>query len=433
MKNTDDRLAALLSLAEVEPDLRYQWRGALPREALAAPTDRTITEYFESHPPAYVEELRAFNQLNSSGESASKRIFVFVVCYNELANLERIVKQYASQEQIDLAHLQLTFLVNYKLRSDAEKTGIDARIFERSVARLIELKKEHDFVHIVAKRFSAETGGLARARKYAMDYSLLSCSLSRHDPAGAVLISNEGDTLELPRNYLRAWVDRFAKNPERLVQGNIAYPGELERAPLVQLYAHVRERVHLGQGLHDRRYPFYEGVMPTGRNYAVHPKVACLAGGIDAIALPGAEDDLTFGSDVHNLVGPESKVFADEIALTTHPRREIVIVHDLLGGRSGPREGWRHLPEAVRPLGATPRTVRAAPARSGPLLARGVHRSRRLRWPCSAVFLGRARDDVLDAFSGARSIAWPGAATARACCCRRCAPRARSRGAWTVV
>jgi hypothetical protein len=97
-------------------------------------------------------------------------------------------------------------------------------------------------------------------------------------------------------------------------------------ASLLALCAHARERVHLGQGLHDRRYPFYEGILPTGRNYAVHPRIACLAGGIDPLPRASAEDSLVFGSDIYNLLGNEAKSFAEDISVITHPRREIVTV-----------------------------------------------------------------------------------------------------------
>lgn len=133
-----------LRLAMVEPKLLYRWRNELPRGALSAPTEQVITEYFESQPREYVDELAAFHQLNSD-DREEKRVFVFVVCYNELSNLARIIEGYARQQGIDIRELQVSFLINYKLRDDIRKNTTDEQIFQSSISTLAKLREA--FIH----------------------------------------------------------------------------------------------------------------------------------------------------------------------------------------------------------------------------------------------------------------------------------------------
>jgi len=320
-----ERIDVLLALADLEPPLAYVPGPDTPP---GASTAIVLDAYFAAQPEAYVRELDAWRARNPP--AADARCFAFVVSYNELDHLAAMVALYAAQPGAD--ELAVVFVVNYTQRDDAEKTRADERTFRASTELLLALQRQHPFVHVVAKRFSSRVGGLARARKYAMDYALRTCG-GTADPDAGVLVANEGDTLAFSDGYLSAYRSRIGTGRERFVQGRVAYPDEIRAAPLLQLYADVRERVHIGQGLRDDRHPGFEGVMPIGRNYAVHPKVAGLAGGIDPVALPSAEDDLTFGFDIYHRLGNAAKEYADDIVVTTHPRREILIVQGLLSGR----------------------------------------------------------------------------------------------------
>src|SRR3989344_4308683 len=151
--------------------------------------------------------------------------------------------------------------------------------------------KSFDSINIVPKCFETSHGGLGRARKYGMDYSLYCLSkLDEKEIDDSFIISNEGDTLSIPEDYVKQYKDSFSRLKHCFIQGKVVYPEEVNNSRLVKIYSDVRECVHMGQGMNDDRYPFFDGIMPVGRNYDVHPRVASLAGGIDPVYLDGAED-----------------------------------------------------------------------------------------------------------------------------------------------
>lgn len=318
-------LASLINLASVSPPLCY--RGNFSTTPSLS-TKSVINEYFSTHPECYTRELEEFININRVNPVIN--VFVFIVCYNKLPNLEHIVRLYEKQKGD--VNFQVTFLINYTTGDNEEKNNFDENVFLESAKLLLKLKERYNFIHVITKRYSPGEGGLARARKYAMDYSLLACSKTER-PDSCVLISNEGDTLEIEDDYLLSFSSRIGVGREYFVQGRVKYPSNVYDIPLLKLYVDVRERVHIGQGINEHRYPGFEGMMPIGRNYGIHPKIACLSGGIDPIALRGAEDDQMLGFDIYYRLGNGIKHYAEDIVLTTNPRREILIVHGLLNGR----------------------------------------------------------------------------------------------------
>ncbi|NQU21173.1 MAG: hypothetical protein HQ567_07820 [Candidatus Nealsonbacteria bacterium] len=328
----DHKKALILELSLMQPALAYDptrrraWTSASPSPAECA------REYLYSQPCDYRNELNGFYTVNARRIRNHAKYYVFVVCYNELANLRRIAEMYGGQLGISATDLVLCYVVNFTPEPGSAKSARDYDVFCQSVDSVLDLQRDYPFVHLLAKQFRPGEGGLSRARKYGMDYCLHCFLMSTNVRANHFIVSNEGDMLSIPVSYLLSYDAVFSATGDSFVQGAVHYPEEVKIAPLLDAYTRIRESVHLGQGMSPRHLNL-DGIMPIGRNYAISPKLVALSGGIDPIFSAGAEDDLVFGADLQ-IVGGDKLKQHSPIPLTTSPRREIMIVRDLLEGRN---------------------------------------------------------------------------------------------------
>lgn len=323
-------------LKHISPFLNYNYNSAkILSEQSKLSTKELICAYFRTQPKKYVDELNNFYQLNKVGK---KKIMVFIPTYNEESNVENIIKMYAKQKfsssgnesSLSMEDVAVNFIVNYPFDNNKEKYSRDVEIFNRTLKKLIQLKEKHSFVNIIGKEFTRNTYGLARARKYGLDFSLL-CSLYSSDPDKSFIISNEGDTLSINDDYLEKFYNEYRNCEVNFVQGEIKYPEFVNLNEATALFTQTREYVHLGQGLDEATFKHFQGILPIGRNMAVHPKLAAMVGSIDATFKKGTDDDMTFGADIFNLFGAQFKKYSP-IPLITNPRREIFIVKSILNG-----------------------------------------------------------------------------------------------------
>ncbi len=336
--NATETKKELLKLSKISPPIRYSPQLVKRLSEEQGETQALINAYFQAHPDEYLREMNEFEELNDDSLPEGRRAFVFVPCFNEEKNLESLVAQYMDQRDLDGKPLdkelfEVCFVVNFPEDENEDVQSSYKRRFVESIDILLKEKERHPNIHIVSKAFESHLGSLGRARKYGMDYCLF--RISKHtagkiDPT--IIISNEGDTLEIPQTYVASYLNLFSREP-RFVQGKIGYPRELtETYEPVRLFANCREAVHLGQGMLSEEFPFFDGILPVGRNFGVSPSIYVKAGGIDPIRRADTDDDMNFGTDMHVNIGEHVKSFSP-IELTTNPRREVMIVRDILAGR----------------------------------------------------------------------------------------------------
>jgi len=296
-----------------------------------------IDEYLKNQPEEYIFELEEFEKINNPFLPANRRAFIFLPAYNENRNLKNLLSQYLNQEnfngtKLDKSLYEVCVVINYP--STSKTTDADHKNLEESIQIVKEFQNYGaDNIHFIAKAFPTDLACLGRARKYAMDYSILRISKgTQAQRKKSILISNEGDTLEIPKNYITSYINLFEKHEKHFVQGSIEYPSELKTsfAPL-RVFTNFRESVHFGMSIFDKEFKHYDGILPVGRNFAVNPIIASLVGGIDPIKRKGTDDDLVFGSNISIILGNKYKSY-HPIPLVTNPRREILIVADLING-----------------------------------------------------------------------------------------------------
>lgn len=137
--------------------------------------------------------------------------------------------------------------------------------------------------------------------------------------------------LDVGAEFISLHMEALRKVGVCLVQGEVRYPQEVMRVPLLKLFLETRESVHLGQGLAHERLPLFGGIMPVGRNLSLPAWVGAAIGGVDPIRRPGTDDDIVMGMQICRALGASSKVY-QRIPLVTNPRREIRIVHGMCKG-----------------------------------------------------------------------------------------------------
>jgi len=320
-----------LQLAKVSPTLSYDYEESKRLAQLSGSVHEVIEEYFQTQPDAYRAELREFSRLNMKGISLDRKPtgWIFVPCFNEDQNLERIVKLFDRQEANFAGTFELCFILNCP-----PGTAHYQRLV-RSIDILLRAKQVRPSIHIVSKIFTDESASLGRARKYGFDYCLQRISEQGVEQSeSSFMVCTEGDTLELPDNYLRAYATYFKPRSCLLVQGKIEYPSDLlEQSEALRLFTSVREAVHEGQGAQPIELSEFGGLMPCGRNFALSPVLYAKVGGIDPIRRPGPEDDIILGADIVRLLGEDAKCNAS-VSLVTSPRREVLIIRDMLLGQS---------------------------------------------------------------------------------------------------
>jgi len=336
--NATETKKELLKLSKISPPIRYSPQLAKRLSEEQGETQELINAYLQAHPDEYLGEVNEFEKLNDDSLPKGRRAFIFVPCFNEEKNLESLVAQYMNQRDIDGKPLdkelfEVCFVVNFPENENEEMQSSYHKRFVESIDILLKEKERHPNIHIVSKAFESDLGSLGRARKYGMDYCLF--RILKH-AAGeidfTIIISNEGDTLKIPQTYVASYLNLFSREP-RFAQGKIGYPRELtETYEPVRLFAGCREAVHLGQGMFSKEFPFFDGIMPIGRNFGVSPRIYVKAGGIDPIRRPDTDDDMNFGTDIHVNIGEHVKSFSPT-ELITNPRREVMIVRDILAGR----------------------------------------------------------------------------------------------------
>ncbi len=318
-----------LYFSQCNPDLRYNFDGSTVLGRSKAGTLQIIESYFQSQPAPYRRELEAFSKLNGGDSPGAKppECWVFVPCFNEDRNLKRIVSLFDRQALTFGRPFELCFILNCP-----DSNAYRERLY-RSINILLEAKRDRPSIHIVPKIFSPKTASLGRARKYGFDYCLERIRATRPaDVDKTFIVCTEGDTLELPDNYLRDYAAHFKDPCCKLVQGRIEYPRHLlERSEALHLFTSVREAVHKGQGKHRADFPEFGGLMPCGRNFALSPALYARVGGVDAVRRPGPEDDIIFGSDIVRLIGEKAKELSN-VSLITSPRREVLIIRDMIRG-----------------------------------------------------------------------------------------------------
>ncbi len=286
-----------------------------------------LGSYFDEQNHGYVKELDWFADWNGSIPACPKAM-VFVPCYNENANLVRLVEHYSNQSIIksDEASVVVVFVINAPIAQDSAQ---DSKNYQESVRLLMELSTTRRWLHLVAKRFPHRLACLGRARKYGLDYCM---RLAERAGANNVpIISNEGDTVDLGHDFISNHIQALEEEGIRLVQGEIVYPQEVAEIPLLKLFLQTRESVHLGQGLAHEYLPSFGGIMPVGRNFSLPAWVGATVGGIDPTHRPGTDDDITLGMQISRAMGANSKVYRS-IPLVTNPRREVKIVHGICRG-----------------------------------------------------------------------------------------------------
>jgi len=316
----------IIQLSKVNPDINYcPFNNSEIVDALNVNTKELIGLYFSQQPTEYLDEIKGFSDLNFPVDSKT-RAFIFIPCYNENTNLENIIKLYENQLYKD--HI-ICFILNFPKRKDYSKDKIK---FEEAILFLLDKQKENKNIHIIAKQFSDKSFGLGRARKYGLDYCLYQISkLPNNGIENTFIISNEGDTLSFDNDYLSSYNSLFEQDPYKLIQGRIEYPKFIQKSPLLNYYISVKELVHFGQGVNHQDMPHFGGLMPIGRNFAVHPKICVLSGGIDPSFKVGTDDDIKFGNDIRRYLGVSYKKTCD-ITIVTNPRREVFLVLDILTG-----------------------------------------------------------------------------------------------------
>ena len=329
----------LLKLSKVSPNIIYSYDLTKMLSASENETKTLINDYYQAHPAEYLLEMMEFDKLNGKQIPDRRRAFIFVPCFNEEKNLESLVEQYAAQKdfsgnELDKDLFEVCFVVNFPENEHAITQKSYEKRFEESIDILLKEKEKHQNIHIISKSFKLNLGSLGRARKYGMDYCLY--RISKH-PARAIdftlILSNEGDTINIPQTYIASYLNFFANGSQKFVQGKIEYPKELlEAYEPIRLFTGCREAVHLGQGIYNKEFPFFDGIMPIGRNFGVSPRIYVKAGGIDPIRRDDTDDDMNFGTDIHANIGEHVKTFFP-IELITNPRREVMIIRDILAGK----------------------------------------------------------------------------------------------------
>lgn len=328
----------LLRLSKVAPRLTYSTSLACLLSLSQQPTHEIIRAYFAQQPEDYVHELEQFEQINGASLPKERRAFIFVPAFNEERNIASLVDQYLSQRDknglLDLTRYEICFVINYPEHSNSNVNRSYAERFERAIDILLEKKKTHKNIHILAKVFGTTEGSLGRARKYGMDYCLWRALKQVPEKINqTAIISNEGDTLGFPKDYIIRFIDLFRSGILQFVQGRINYPKEIiDICEPVRLFTGCREVVHFGQGLASDEFFYFDGIMPIGRNFAVSPRVYAQVGGIDPIRRKDTDDDMNFGTDIHVRLGEHIKSVCT-IPIITNPRREIIIIRDIIAGR----------------------------------------------------------------------------------------------------
>lgn len=329
----------LLRLSRISPSLKYSANLAKMLSVSQEPTHKIIEKYFEAQPPDYVKELEEFERINGCPTTEDLRAFIFVPAFNEERNLRNLVHQYVKQINssgpLNPNLYEMCFVLNYPESNDYKTNKSYADRFERAINILLDEKKNHQNIHLLPKTFQENEGSLGRARKYGMDYCLW--RLSKKTPSSIdldLIISNEGDTLEIPNDYISRFTQLFEKGEPGFIQGKIEYPPELTCIcePL-RLFVGCREAVHFGQGHAGAKFLYFDGIMPIGRNFAVSPRIYAQVGGVDPIRRKDTDDDMNFGTDIHVLLGEKVKSVCT-IPLITNPRREVAIVRDIVAGRN---------------------------------------------------------------------------------------------------
>ncbi len=341
----------LLHLSKVSPQLRYSTKLAKQLSHAREPTLEVIKAYFAQQPEVYLGELEEIEKINGVSLPEERRALIFVPAFNEERNLASLVDQYTSQmmddNPINPKLYEVCFVINYPEHSYMEKNAANVTRFEDAVDLLIEKKKEHPNIHILPKIFKSDEGSLGRSRKYGMDYCLW--RLLKYKPNEIdkyMIISNEGDTLAMPKDYIVRFIKLFAAGTPRFVQGKIDYPRELiDICEPLKIFTGIREAVHFGQGLAGDAFPYFDGIMPIGRNFAASPRLCAQVGGIDPIRRKDTDDDMNFGTDIHVLLGEHFKSVCS-IPLVTNPRRELTIVRDIIAGRKlDSKKSYEHFHE----------------------------------------------------------------------------------------
>jgi hypothetical protein len=328
----------LLNRSQLSPQLKYSPDLAKKLSISQKTTREIIQAYFNAQPVEYTKELAELEQINSENIPSQGNAFIFVPSFNEDKNLESLASQYINQRDFSGRPLnkelyEVCFVVNYSACA-GQLNKEYAKRFHDSIDTLLKIKQQHNNIHILAKAFGSNLGSLGRARKYGMDYCLF--RLLKH-PSGEldkiVIISNEGDTLSIPETYVVSYIKLFADKHPKFAQGKIDYPTKLtEQYAPINIFTACREAIHSGQGLANDQFPYFDGIMPVGRNFGVSPRVCAQVGGIDPIRRKDTDDDMNFGTDIHVRLGEQLKSICS-ISLITNPRREVTIVRDILAGR----------------------------------------------------------------------------------------------------
>jgi hypothetical protein len=324
--NIKDRI---LKLSKINPQLTYNHNLAKHLSGLNKGTQELIDIYFNEQSLDYVAELMEYSNLNNN-TTKDEKILCFVCCYNETQNIPNLIKNYAKQNsKIDF---EVCFIVNFE---EDDRTYLnDYENFINTIDLLLLYQKKYSWINIIAKQFKKDYSGLGRARKYGLDYCLFRLSqISNHQIDNSIIISNEGDTLFINENYFQNFYTENINNKFRLIQGYIDYPEFIkENHNIVLDYINIKESIHLGLGVNFDNITAFGGIMPIGRNYSIHPRIAVKIASIDPTCKKGTDDDIKMGLDITNLLGAKFKIYRN-IPLVTNPRREVVLIMEYLQGR----------------------------------------------------------------------------------------------------
>jgi hypothetical protein len=321
------------NISGINPDMVYAGKCSNSTQS----TMELMESYLNLHSRAYLADLDELDRLNGKPLSRTIRAFVSVVGFNEEKNIRNLIGNYRQQIENGLREdqFEIVYMLNYPDDGTDTRRNVENRErFCRGLTELLRLQGEMKNLHVIPKAFQPSVAGLSRARKYALDYPIFRMVKYNYlDADYVVIISNEGDMLMIPANYLQMYIDIFKDTKRHLfVQGAVKYPQEiLNENDLFRTFAVAREETHRNLGLFSHVFSAFGGIMPIGRNYAVSPRVYAQVGGIDPTSRKEADDDMTFGWDITNVLGEKIKIVSDN-PVCTNPRRELGIIEKMIRG-----------------------------------------------------------------------------------------------------
>jgi len=283
-----------IQISKLNPNLNYNIKIANEFSKMNCSSEIIIKRYFENQSKEYVEDIKSLDLINSIPISNLTNAYIVILCYNEQESISKIIDLYSKQKGIPNDSFEICFVVNMPQKSQKEYEN-DYTNFKKSIQIVLDKRKIFSKIHIVCKQFNNNDYGIGRARKYGFDYCLYRISLlNNKNIENTFIISNEGDMVDIPSFYLKKYFDFFNVNKNVLVQGEIDFPDFVRNNKILYHFVETRSRIQLHQGIDSLNFLHFGGIMPIGRNFAVHPRIYAQVNGIEITRKTGT---LTPASD----------------------------------------------------------------------------------------------------------------------------------------